>query len=498
MDEWHQLMAVRALVREGTSNTVGAANGPIFQFLQAGVWIAPAVVTNYTALTTITTPISGLFAQERLFTLLRLNTLFFGLGTLYCLRLILKKYLHINRSFIIFLLFSPGWLLLNNYFKYDITLLFFTSLTLLLLLQYGRDHTLKTYLFAGMSVGFALATKISALPILLLYTLSFFIYEKNWKARWSVLSYGLTTVLCVFALCGIPDLLFLAKGDYLTFLYDNIITVPGSSANFILPRNYYIYLFTHQFYTTFGVGYSLLLLASIFLSVLYRKQLRHTISADEKLMWLGTGLVLCSLLPLKMYMVGNRFIMLFPLIFLVLAISIKKLFAVIKQNSGKTLLYYILSIAMVLQIGHGLAAFSLHILPDPREEASFWIKEHIVNTQIGIENIPVYQMLPDNVLKEYYENLYFKRITDGRTYLVFDKPLPQMPPVVIVTNSETATYFHTTPKKELVRYLEENGYSRKALFTPNLLFYSAFGNKQDLYISGLAAIPTDIAIYSRD
>ena len=168
MDEWHSLMAVRSLAAHGTTIAEGAAYGTILYFLQAGIFLIPFWLLGWINPLVIKSSLNELAMQEKIFILFRLNTVLFGIGSILILSKILKEQWK-NNSIVplILLVFTPIWLTLGNYFKYDIALVFWILVFLYFLF--------KNYYLAGIIAGLAVATKISALPLILPYL----IFGKN-------------------------------------------------------------------------------------------------------------------------------------------------------------------------------------------------------------------------------------------------------------------------------------------------------------------------------
>lgn len=135
MDEWHQSQSVRDLFKYGTPNISGAANGSIFQFFLTGIYLIPFQIFGVINLFAIKSSVINLDLQFRLFEILRLNTLIFGIGSITLIAYISKKYFRLN-SFLTAFLFviNPLWLMLSNYFKYDIALMFWILVSMLFLL----------------------------------------------------------------------------------------------------------------------------------------------------------------------------------------------------------------------------------------------------------------------------------------------------------------------------------------------------------------------------
>lgn len=500
MDEWHQLMAVRSLVREGTSNTVGAANGPVFQFLVSLFWVAPAILSGYLNLDAITTPVTGLEVQERLFVLLRLNTLFFGVGTLILVSYILQK-LRGKQFFLLFLAAAPSWVLLSNYFKYDIALTFWLSASFAAYLHFGARPSVWRYILAAVPTGLAVATKISGLPIFIPYVLAYFLYTKEKQKNWSWLSYGLTSAFILFCIFGIPDLLFLARGDYLEFLYDNIVRVPQQTAHFIVPGGPWLYLLFAQLPAQFGYGWLGMTIVSV-VGFLFSKIKGARIfwgTTNEKLLFVTILVFLISLLPLKMYMVGNRAIVLLPFLVLAAAVFYRYLSIYMQETKIKIALPLFWGFCLALQLFQTFTWLELRWRTDPRTEASEWLANNLeFGTTLGLEAIPLYQMVPDLVLADFYNGEYLPEYKKIYFYQIISTKTQELPEYILITNASSSEFVKDTAKSELVKKITTEGYTEIISFTPNWERFKYFGTPRDFYFSGLPAMPNDITIYSRN
>jgi hypothetical protein len=139
MDEWHQLMAVRSLIKTGTSNVEGAANGPLGAFLLAVGWLSPWAAVHLSELSQLGSPLEHLELQQSLFIWLRIETLIASIATLFLAVYFMKRAsAHSLKGwwYIGFWAFAPLWLVLSNYFKYDIVLTFFLMVAGLSILSF--------------------------------------------------------------------------------------------------------------------------------------------------------------------------------------------------------------------------------------------------------------------------------------------------------------------------------------------------------------------------
>jgi len=136
------------------------------------------------------------------------------------------------------------------------------------------------------------------------------------------------------------------------------------------------------------------------------------------------------------------------------------------------------------------------LVPSPEQESSQWILSHIkAGTTIGIENIPIYQGLPDIVLKEYYEEQ--KNIAGNYTYQVIDSKTKVLPRFIIITNGGFDTkYLIKSDKKDLIKRLENNHYHIVSNFMPYFGVNSVFGNELNYNLSSITEI-FPISIYEK-
>ena len=137
MDEWHFSQSLRAFVTHGTGLVSGAANIPFYHIISSIIFLVPFYLFSIVNPLAIKSSVDNLPLQQVLFGILRLHTLLYGVLSVWVIYDLLKKY--IKKFSIIFtaiFTFTPIWLLLTNYYKYDITLIFWVVTTLYLLFKY--------------------------------------------------------------------------------------------------------------------------------------------------------------------------------------------------------------------------------------------------------------------------------------------------------------------------------------------------------------------------
>lgn len=501
MDEWHQLQAVRTTFTYLSPNVPGSAHGTMFQFILSGIYLIPFYILGIINPFMITSSTNALVLQHRLFEVLRLNTLIFGLLSIFFIAKIAKEYLKINKNIVVILfVVTPLWISLSNYFKYDIALVFWIILSLFYLLRFGSKPTLKNYLFAGIFCSLSVATKVSALPIFLAYLISYFWFNKKNKWKLNELFLGILVFFVIFIFLGVPDLL-LDKGDWREFLYSNLISGSSGYESVLTGFNtWWQYILFKILPIDFGYGFSYIyVLGILYWTVLFLRNFLNKklfLFKNEFFLLSCFLLFVLSLVPLKLGASGNRLLVLLPFFSLLSGSFLHKIKGVIVNN--KVIAGGLLTIIFITQFYQSIITVYVKWLPDVRQTSSQWIKKNIKqNTLIGIENIPIYQLLPDIVVKDFYSEERIPKYHTNFQYQIIDGLSKTLPQVVIITNKELEYYFFkTSSKKQLIERLLKDGYREIIEFNSPSILHSLNGNYLDFFISGLAQIPT-ISVYAK-
>ena len=498
MDEWHQAQAVRSVFTQGTPNVPGSANGSMFHFLLSGLLLIPFMLTGMVNPFAIKSSVASFDMQQRLFEALRLNTLFFGVMSVILVVYIAKKYFRLNPFLISFIfVVNPIWIMLSNYFKYDIALIFWIILAFIFMLRYSVKPSLKNYILAAFVSGLAFSVKLSALPLLAILLTSYVIFAKKIKNNLKQLMAGIFVFLFTFLIFGIPDLL-LGKGNIGEYLYDNLIRAPGYVSNYILGTNYINYLFFKGAPTVFGnLLFYLSNVSCLFtIGYLIKSKLKGEMDKRYLLLIISLLFFIISLLILKIEARGNRLLVLLPFMVLFCGIFIEKILKT--TNNLKKVIASVLIILCLFQFIETFSWFNLKLKTDLRQSSSDWIRDNIPSKSIiGIENIPIYQFLPDILLKDYYQGdrHISKSVYD---YSVINAPVTKLPDFVVVTNEEVAEdYTVSSPKKDLLNILGKEYYQKIYNQELNLDKLGLFRSKLDYYMSGLVQEPLSISVYKK-
>ncbi len=495
MDEWHQLQAVRSVYIHGTNNIEGAANGPMFQFLLSGVYLAPFYFLKLIDPFSISSFISNLDVQENLFIILRINTLIFGILSIVCLWKIIKKHIKINPVIpVLFFTFSPIWLSLSNYFKYDIALIFWLILSLYLITNFINKPTLKMFVFSSIVSALAVSTKISAITLFPILILSYLLITKKIRNKIKFLLAGLLAFFIAFVIFGIPDIVFLNKGGYFEYFHSNLVRGPSLTSDYILGYPWYIYLAFIQYPIIFGIGLYIGFVLSLF--YLVAKQICQKINKKKinkiiVFLILSFLLFLLSLAVLKIDARGNRSLVLLPFMAIITAFAIKDWLRI-----NKKITYLLIGVLMLIQFFQSIDPIYIKIKEDTRQLSSKWIEKNIKQKSlIGLESVPIYQQVPDFILKDYYLE---ERVGGSYyNYEIIDYRLSKIPDNLIITNKDFGMQLaNNNEKTNLLLKIKNDNYLRIKEFKPNFLIIDKIFNYNDIYFSGLMPIST-IEIYQK-
>ena len=511
MDEWHQYQAVRNVFQYGTPNIPGSANGSMFHFFVTGSYLIPFYLLGIVGPFAIKSSVTELSVRHNLFLILRLNTLLFGIFSIILMVYAAKKYYKLNTALtaLIFTI-NPLFFILSNYFKYDIALLFWIVLSFLFLLRFSHSPTFINYILAGVFCALSLSTKLSAIPLLPIYLLVFFMFSLKIKEWTKFIGLGLLVYLLTFVFFGIPDLV-LGKGNIAEYLSSNLVRTPSeTSYNYNLGMHYLPFLIFKIYPVTFGRFLYLTFIFSTVLFIIYsikRNFLGKIFSINFRLkhsnyiiLSLFFLFFTASLYPLKLGALGNRTLVLLPFTVIMTVLGIKFIY----DKTGLLLLKYFFTLfIIVLVLFQSFETFSwihLRLSADPRVESSKWIIKNIPpESTIGIENIPIYQLLPDIIVKEFYLNQYGRALDNRFRYKIVDKRTFNLPKVVVLSNDEIERrYLRKSNKKDLVYRLKRENYKKIAEFKPDFKYFNILNNEFDFYISGFAIGPNDISVYNKN
>ncbi len=500
MDEWHFSQALRAFVTHGTGLVSGSANIPFYHIVSSVVFLVPFYLFSIVNPLAIKSSIDNLPMQQTLFEILRLHTLFYGVFSVWIIYDLFKKYFNsFSIVFIAIFTFTPIWLLLTNYYKYDVTLIFWIITTIYLLIKYYKSQNINHFIFAGIACGLALSTKFTAVPLFLSYALSYFIFTK--QKNYKYFSVAIFVSIIVFIFVGIPDIVF-GKGNYYELINSTIVRGPKVSESFNLGYPAWFYLIFKEFPSIFGYFitafyYLSLLFYTLFL---FAKFIKGKIRGYrvELFLYLSSMLFLLSTVSFNLDGGGNRALVLLPFMVLLSGFFVKRFSQTFIFAKDKKVLYLILILGIILQLAQSYAWVSVKLNPDPREISSKWILENIPKaSEIGIENIPIYQMLPDIILKEYYFKEYNKNFKTIYKYKIISSQDSLSKYVVVTNDFDNVSYVNKSPKKDLVRKLNKEGYKKIRVFSPELKYYNLFADKMYFIIVNIIQAPVSISIYEK-
>ena len=499
MDEWHFSQALRTFVKDGTGSVSGAASIPLYHIVSSILFLVPFYILHIVNPLAIKYTLDNIPMQHILFEVLRLHTLFYGILSTIVIYNLLKKFIgSFPVIFTALFVFNPIWLSLTNYYKYDVTLSFWIITTLYFLIKYFKSQKLAHFVYAGIALGLAISTKFTAGPLFISYILAYFLFSE--KVNYKSLISGIFVIFFVFAFMGIPDLIF-GKGSYYQLLYSTLVQSPKASASFILGYPSWFFLLFKEFPSIFGyflsgIFYISLVFWAVFLAFSFlNKQIKKY--KVETVIFITAVIYLLATVLFSVDGGGNRALILVPFMILLPSLLVYKL---INFNiKYKKIILTVFLLGFTLQLIQSASWISVKFYPDPRYTSSQWIINNIpANSKIGLENIPIYQMLPDFVLKEFYFKQHDQNLNTRYRYFVISAADPVLPKYVIVTNDfDNMNYITTSPKKDLAEKLQKDNYKRIKVFSPNLGYYSLFADKRYFVLANIIAMPVTVSIYEK-
>ena len=310
-------------------------------------------------------------------------------------------------------------------------------------------------------------------------------------------------MVLIFATVGVPDML-LGKGNYSELLYSTLVRSPQVDAGYNLGMSSWLFLVSKEYPSL--LGYFLTFIS--YLSLLYWAMLLSLKILQRKLFvykleffLYGTAIIFfISTIAFGIDGGGNRVLVLLPFFVLLSAAFVKDVLA---RSKKMPWLKWLITVALILgisiQILQSYAWLNVKLSSDPRSTSSQWIVKNIpVNSLIGLENIPIYQMLPDILLKEFYLKQHDSKLQTKYNYSVIsvaDKTLPEY--VIVTSDYDNVGYVKNSPKKDLVKRLIKEKYKQIATFFPNLKYYNYFADRMYLIITNVMPVPMTISVYQK-
>jgi hypothetical protein len=305
---------------------------------------------------------------------------------------------------------------------------------------------------------------------------------------------------------GIPDIVF-GKGNMIGYLQSNIIDAPTTfNNNFNFGGiNDWVYFLTRIYPITFGyalyLGFLVALVTGVIsiIYLLFKRKLKDFQIMHKNYLFLTLIFILfaLSLYPLKSGALGNRALVLLPFIAIAVG-SLLTLLLSIKNRTVAVCMALIIILVFLSQAFDSYKFFKFKMNVDTRVSSSGWIVNNIKPGEtIGIENIPIYQLLPDVILKDFYLQQYSKQGENLYRYQVVNYK-EKLPKVVIVTNGELESNFWIkSDRTNLTKQLIKEKYKVVQVFKPDFKYFPTLRDRFDLYLSGLVPIPDNIVIYEK-
>ncbi|HVT00819.1 MAG TPA: glycosyltransferase family 39 protein [Patescibacteria group bacterium] len=499
MDESHQLQAVKTVAKYGTSNYPHQENGPMLHYIISGIFITPFILLKIVNPFAIKSAISSPDIQAQIYSILRLEILFFSVLSMIVFILISRKAKINSTISILLFVLNPVWFAVSVYFKYDVPFLFWTLLTFFLLLLYAKENKDEYFILAGLTAGLSLATKITGISLLAIYLVTFVLYSKNVFSKIKVLILGLFAYLLAVTFFGIPDIIFSGR-SMSEYLYYNVITNPQTDKTLIFGTSYSLYKIFFMFPAIFGYFTFFLSLIAvmylIFRFILIIRNGKYKKYPEIFLTLIFLVVFSVSLTPLVI-VAANRALILLPFMIISVGLLVKEIYENKKSQLFRTVFAVVLFFVFLMQLLTVVTWIFIKFNPTPQEQASNWMAGNIKKgTLIGIENIPVYEMLPDLVVKEFYNSQYKTHVRYNFQYEIVDYKTKKLPPIVILSNAQFEDKYRTiSPKKLLVERMYKEGYREKIGFSP--LSKPILVDDISFVMTGMSGVPIRISIFEK-
>jgi len=500
MDEWHFSQAIRTFIKYGTGSISGAASIPLLHIISSIFFLVPFYLLKIINPLVIKNSLDNIPVQHNLFEILRLHTLFYGVLSITTIFILLKK--SVARFFLIFtgiFAFTPLWIFLSNFYKYDITLTFWIILTIFFVFKFYKTQKIENYLLAGVACGLALSTKFTAAPLFVGFLLSYFILSKKINLKQFILC--VFSAIFIFAFLGIPDLIF-NKGSYWQLISSTLLQPLKEGTTFNIKQPVGIFLLFNEYPSVFG--YVLVLLSYVsfiyWTIIFFGKILTGKIGnyRFNLFVFLTFFIFLGSLLIFGLDGGGNRALVLLPFMILLSAFFIDDLIVKLKINSKQVKVFTVfLVFGLIFQFAQSFSWTTVKLFPDPRVSSSSWIINNIpAGSTIGIENIPIYQSLPDLILKEYSLKEHNKKTKNEYEYNIVSSESKSLTKYVVITQYyKNMDYIKKSPKKDLFNRLKKEKYKKITAFSPDLRFFDLFSDRLNFII--IFPSPVTVSIYEK-
>lgn len=498
MDEWHFLGALKSVVKFGTAGTAGGAYGPIFYSVINAVFLVPFMLLGIVNPFEVKSSVTQLMVQRHVFEILRLTTLVYGVLSIIFMYKILKQFFTKNWivGVLVFAL-NPLFILWSGYYKHEIAVTFWITLSIYLFLKYQKSPNFRNILLSAVASSLALATKLNALPLVGMYFVSFFLFTKNiTRKNLRELVIGFLVIIGVFVLLGSPDILF----NFDTYVKLLTPALFNGTQNLNLGLSWWQILLYIHYPSVFGFFTNLIFYFSLtfWVILLFYKFMLGKITENKREVFILSSFVLfvLSLLTGELGASNNRVLVVLP--FMAIMVSMTFDFFFLKQRL-KNIVMFIFIAGFVLQIVQTASWVYLKYQTPIQETSSKWMVNNIKrNTLIGLENIPIYQALPDIVLLEFYES---ERNPKGRyifNYEVIGLDTKILPDTIIITEEDLdRKYSIVSLKQNLLKRLNREGYVNIKNFSLDYRFYDYFSDKINLFYWNLVPGPSEISIYKR-
>lgn len=485
MDEWHSLQAVRGVLTKRTNNIGGAAGGMMGYFISSAGWLAPFAVLKIVNPWVIKSVVTALDEQQKLFIILRLNTIAWGLLAMWGAIMTLKEMKISDKTVkgsVGWWITAPIWLTLSNYFKYDMAVVAGIWIFWWRMMKYIDKPTRKNLIWAGAAAGMGIAMKLSGLPMMGVVMWGWW---RSGTRKWRDIFLALAAMGLIVGGIGMPDII-LGISNWHGQVADLTQNLSGQAKNIRLGMGFGQFWLVREFPAMFGRWWWVGAIIGLGVAVIRLRRDKKT-----EIVLVGLAGFGASLLSLGIWGGGNRATVLIPELVILAALAVEKI-----PKKWRTGIIILGIMTQLLESGTWLA---VKAGPGPRQISTIWMEQNIdPGVTIGVENIPIYQKLPDGVNYEFYKQTYEKDFKTKWKYKIVDSRSVELPKTIIITDGEYENkYWIRTPKKDLLERLRNEGYKLRADFKPDLNALNKLNGQLMFNLTNLIPAPTSIEIYQK-
>ncbi|HOK40597.1 MAG TPA: glycosyltransferase family 39 protein [bacterium] len=331
-----------------------------------------------------------------------------------------KNIVFFSTLLIIFLPLNIYW---SKFLSSDIPAAFFSLLTLYFCIILINNKDLKTYIFCCISIGLALSSKYTSLPIFFVFFVAHLFNNSKILNKHFIFSCILSIIIF---LCINPYLLLSFKKVFIDFQTIKNVKEFGWGYNSLFIPPMFINIFSSLIYNGLGLLYTILAALTLILSpfLFWRSK--------EKI------ILIIYIFIYYLFYATSKYVAYHYLLIFIPVLNIIMVDIIIKFT--KKFSYFILAFIFISFITYDFIYFNYFLNIDTRYETGLWIKNNIPKfSTIGhYDSSIAYNSPPINIFNYYLLNIKSK-----------DELLKQKPDYFFLSNYIVRHYFRLKDKMKI-------------------------------------------------